>query len=91
MTLRGRYIGDVLVYDNDKSISNETLPGHTLYYGYITNTLEVRPDGIYARTIGEGVSLPAVASINQFFGASLLSQQHVLMRQHFDANFGSPQ
>jgi hypothetical protein len=85
------YIGDVRVYDNGTSITNETLPGHVLYYGYITNTLEVRPDGIYVRTIGEGASPFPVAQINQYYGPSLFSQQHVLMRQYFNANFGSAQ
>ncbi len=83
------YIGDVHVYDNGLSISNLTLPGHVLYFGYITNTLEVRPDGIYVQTFGEGVNTSqSLADINAILGSRLFTQQHALMRQYFDANFG---
>jgi hypothetical protein len=83
------YIGDVHVYDNGLSISNLTLPGHALYFGYITNTLEVRPDGIYVQTFGEGVNTSqSLADINAILGSRLFTQRHALMRQYFDANFG---
>jgi hypothetical protein len=88
----GLYIGDVQVIDNGTSINNETLLGHALYYGYITNTLEVRPDGIYVRTIGEGLNTSqSLADINAILGPMFFSQQHVQMRQYFNTNFNQPQ
>jgi hypothetical protein len=85
------FIGNVMVYDNGSSITNETLPGHTLYYGFVTRTIEVGSDGIYIGGYGMGQNIggPVVALFNQVYGPGLWAQQGLLTRDYFNRNFSS--
>jgi hypothetical protein len=84
----GQYLGDVRVYDDGTQIANITMPGHTLFYGFIVRELQVTSEGIYLQTFGEGVNYNgAIALANQWFGPTFWTQQDLLAKSYFDAKF----
>jgi hypothetical protein len=87
------YIGDVRVYDAGAAITNETVPGHLLFYGFVTRTIITAPDGIYVGGYGAGANTggPIVALVNQIFGQSLFAQQNQLTHSYFNQHFSPTQ
>jgi len=82
-------VGRVEVYDDGSSVTNETAPGHALYYGYITRTIEVGKEGIYLSGYGEGQNAGlAPALLNAIFGPILWNSQNLFTKDYFNKNFG---
>src|SRR5262249_46918804 len=86
-------IGNVLVYDEGTSVTNETLEGHWLEYGYITRTITMGSDGIYLGGYGSGLNTggPAMALTNFLFGPGFWNQQNQFTRSYFYQHFSPSQ
>jgi RHS repeat-associated protein len=83
------YVGEVQVTIDGDAINNETLPGHLLYYGYISRVAVQMDDGIYLTTYGAGANIlgPIAAFANYFGGRALFTQQDLLTKQYFDSHY----
>lgn len=95
MTLPGGlYIGDARVdiygQPDGLEVDNVTMPGHLLYFGFVSRVATVTDDGIYLTTYGYGTNLggSAVALANQIFGPKLFATQDNLTKQYFSQHFG---
>ena len=69
------------VSDDGLTITNTTLPGHTLYPGYVERTVLQRGDTIFIRTIGKGIG--PMPGLNESLSAPLwngLVDSHVRYR-----------